>query len=108
NRYRMDDSLRRTKEMEKQQATVETLYDAFKMMNDSSRGIFSKDYGSWSGTLHTALYNPDKLQVGFAIGGDRLPFMIQFNDWLEGKQLNVKRINGKLDSKFPFAHMTKL
>src|SRR5699024_6692278 len=30
NRYRMDDSLRRTKEMEKQQATVETLYDAFK------------------------------------------------------------------------------
>lgn len=108
NRYRMDDSLRRKKEMEKQQSTIGNLIDAFKMMNDSKRGIFSTNYGSWSGTLHTAVYYPEKLQVGFALGGDRLPFMLKFNDWLESEQFNVKRINGELESKIPFAHMTKL
>lgn len=105
NRYRMDDSLRRKDEMEKQQSTIENLFDAFNMLNDSSRGIFSTNYGAWSGTLHTAIYYPEKLQVGFALGGNRLPFMIQFKDWLQNKPFNVKRMNGILESKVPFAHM---
>lgn len=108
NRYRMDDSLRRFTEMKKQQHTIAHSYDAFKMMNDLNGGVFSTNYGAWSGTLHTALYDTKTLQVGFAIGGNRLPYIISFDQWLNGKNLNVKRINGNLKSTTPFVHMTKL
>lgn len=108
NRYRMDDSIRRQDEIANQQKTIIHFIDAFNMMNDSKGGIFSTDYGSWSGTLHTAIYFPEHLQVGFAIGGDRLPYILSFKDWLRGKPLNVRRINGKLATKTPFVHMVKL
>lgn len=108
NRYRMDDSLRRQQEMASQQTEIMNSLDAFNMMNDSKRGIFSTNYGAWSGTLHTAIYYPKTLQVGFALGGDRLPYMLKFNEWLQGEDLTVKRINGKLATKTPFAHMKKL
>lgn len=108
NRYRMDDSLRRQKQMTIQQSSVMDSFDAFQMMNDPKRGVFSTDYGSWSGTLHTAIYYPKSLQVGFAMGGNRLPYMLQFRNWLQDEPLNVKRINGKLDTKTPFIHMIQL
>lgn len=108
NRYRMDDSIRRQDEMSKQETNIISSFDAFKMMNDSKREVFSTNYGSWSGTIHTAIYYPESLQVGFALGGDRLPYMIKFGDWLQGENLNVRRINGKLDTKTPFANMVEL
>lgn len=108
NRYRMDDSIRRFKEMNEQQYYINDSYEAFKMMNDMDGGIFSTNYGAWSGTLHTALYDAKKLLAGFAIGGNRLPYMISFMDWLQGKKLNVKKINGKIKSNVPFIHMVKL
>lgn len=108
NRYRMDDSLRRFSEMEKKKETINHPFHAFKMMNDMNGGVFSTNYGAWSGTIHTALYDVKNMQAGYAIGGNRLPYIIHFNDWLQGKQLNVKKINGKLQTKIPFANMFKL
>jgi len=108
NRYRMEDSLRRQQEMSSQQQYVTDAFSAYKMMNDSTRGVFSTSYGSWSGTLHTALYLPKERQVGLALGGDRLPFVFSFDKWLEGEQLQVKRINGKLETDTPFANMISL
>lgn len=108
NRYRMEDSLRRQAEMKKQETMVIHPLDAFKMMNDPSRGIFSKNYGAWSGTLYTAIYFPQDLQIGFALGENRLPYMFKFRDWLAGEGFRVRKINGKIDTKIPFAHMVKL
>src|SRR5699024_1955147 len=108
NRYRMDDSIRRQQEMSEQQATVINSFDAFKMMNNSERGAFSTNYGAWSGTIHTAIYYPATSHTGFARCCDRLPYMMKFAASLQGKNLNVKRINGRLNTTIPFVNMTKL
>lgn len=98
NRFRMDDSLRRYQEIEKQQSTIENMYDAYKILNDTDKGVFSKKYGAWAGTIHTTAYSPESLHAWIALGGDRLPFIIDFNKWLNGKNINVKQVKGELDA----------
>ena len=83
-------------------------YSAFRLLNDSDKGVFSKKYSTASGTLHTASYFQHSLEVGFAIGPDRLPLMLDFEKWLQGERLYAKRINGKIDTHLPFAHMVEL
>lgn len=104
NRYRMEDSLRRKKEMAKQETSVTDSLSAYKMMNDTERGVFSTSYGTWSGTLHTALYIPKERTVGFALGGDRKPVFFSFAEWLKGKRLPITTINGELKSQIGFAN----
>ena len=74
-------------------------------MNDSDKGVFSTNYGAWSGTLHTSIYYPKELKVGFALGGDRMPLIIDVNTWLYGRKFKAKRLKGELDSNSPFVHM---
>ena len=105
NRYRMEDSLQRYEAMERQESTIMDPSQAFRMMNDSDKGVFSKKYGAWAGTLHTAAYFPKNMKAWFAIGGDRLPFIFNFNQWLEGEKVHVKRIKGELDTNLPFVNM---
>lgn len=108
NRYRMDDSLRRERLIKREQAVINKPFDAFQTLNDAKRGIFSTNYGAWSGTLHTVLYDTVNLSLWFSHGANRLPYIISFNEWLEGENLKVKRINGKLAAKVPFVHMINL
>ena len=41
------------------------------MMNGSDKGVFSKKYEAWAGTLHTAAYFPKSMKAWFAIGGNK-------------------------------------
>ena len=98
NRYRMDDSLERYEAISSQQQSVESPYDAFRLLNDTDKGIFSKKYGAWAGTIHTTAYLPKKMQAWIGLGGDRLPLILDFNKWLKGKRMNAKQIKGQLES----------
>ncbi|WP_249870641.1 C45 family autoproteolytic acyltransferase/hydolase [Oceanobacillus saliphilus] len=102
NRYRMDDSLRRQELMEKQQRNVRDPYNAYRMLNDTDKGIFSKKYGAWAGTLHTAAYLPKEMKSWIALGGDRQPLIFDFNRWLTGEKLHATKIKGILDSSDGF------
>lgn len=108
NRYRMDDSIRRKEIIKSKSEHIIDSIDAYRLMNDSNKGVFSTNYGAWSGTLHTTLLYPNELKIGIALGSDRLPFMFNFAKWLNGERLHVKRINGELNTNIPFVNMIKL
>lgn len=108
NRYQSDDSKRREEALLVHKEQSDDAYTAFRLLNNLDSGIFSMKYSTASGTLHTASYFPVALKMGFAIGPDRLPLMIDFQKWLDGEKLYAKRINGKIDTHFPFAHMAEM
>ncbi|WP_422122680.1 C45 family autoproteolytic acyltransferase/hydrolase [Planococcus sp. X10-3] len=105
NRYQIDDSKRRETALLTHASVSNNAYDAFRLLNDSAQGVFSTKYSTASGTLHTASYFPNSLEVGFAIGPDRLPLMFNFQKWLQGERLLAKRINGRIDTHFPFPYL---
>ncbi|MCM3569281.1 C45 family peptidase [Neobacillus mesonae] len=105
NRYKFEDSRNRYEAMEKQKSTIIAPFSAYQMLNDSDKEVFSKKYGAWAGTLHTAAYFPKELKAWFALGGDRLPFIFDFHQWLHGEKLHVTRLKGELDTTIPFVNM---
>ncbi|WP_405103452.1 C45 family autoproteolytic acyltransferase/hydolase [Oceanobacillus sp. FSL H7-0719] len=105
NRYRMDDSLQRYEAIYQQQPVIETPYDAFRLMNDIDKGVFSNKYGAWAGTIHTAAYLPQQMQAWIALGGDQPPLIFNFNKWLFGEKLYAKQIKGKLDANHGFINV---
>ena len=105
NRYQMEDSLQRYEAIERQESNIMDPYQSYRMMNDTDKGVFSKKYEAWAGTLHTAAYFPKNMKAWFALGGDRQPFIFDFNQWLKGEKVNVKRIKGELDTDLPFVNM---
>lgn len=105
NRYQMEDSLQRYQAIERQESNISDPYKAFRMMNDTGKGVFSKKYGAWAGTLHTAAYFPKDMKAWIALGGDRMPLIFDFGQWLKGKTVNVTRIKGELDTDRPFVNM---
>lgn len=105
NRYQMVDSLQRYEAIERQESNIIDPYQAFRMMNDIDKGVFSKKYEASSGTLHTAAYFPKKIEAWLALGGDRLPLTFDFDHWLKGGNENVKRIKGELETNLPFVNM---
>lgn len=98
NRYRMDDSLERYDAISTQQDMINSPYAAYQLMNDENRGVFSKKYGAWAGTIHTAAYLPEDMQAWISFGHNRLPIIFDFEKWLQGTNLNIKQIKGQLDS----------
>ncbi|UFU00280.1 C45 family autoproteolytic acyltransferase/hydrolase [Radiobacillus kanasensis] len=106
NRYRMDDSIRR-QTLLKSHGDGD-VYKAFQMLNNADKEVFSKKYGAWSGTLHTAAYVPKERKAWFAIGADRMPVILDFNRFLDGEKMNVKKIKGELDYHTPFINMELL
>ncbi|WP_407268581.1 C45 family autoproteolytic acyltransferase/hydolase [Radiobacillus sp. PE A8.2] len=105
NRYRMDDSLRRQQLLEANSNNKDDVYQAFRMLNDPEKEVFSSKYGAWSGTLHTAAYIPGEKKAWFAIGGNRMPIIFDFNKFLEGEKIPIKKIKGVLDYDIPFINM---
>ena len=108
NRYRMNDSLRRQKELEKNHSGDLNVYQAYKILNEEAKEIFSSNYGASAGTIHTSAYVPRERKALFAIGGDRMPVIFDFNRFLEGENSNIKRIKGTLHYDSPFINMGKI
>lgn len=105
NRYRMDESEQRLIKIEQLSEQITNPMEAFQMMNSSSKGVFSSKYGAWAGTLHTAGYFPKENKAWFALGGDRLPVIIDFQKWLDGDKLPLTKIKGKIKSDTSFINM---
>ncbi|MEI2666025.1 C45 family peptidase [Rossellomorea sp. LJF3] len=80
-------------------------HSAFRLMNDSDKGVFSDLYGSWAGTIHTSAYFPKEMKAWFALGGDREPVIFDFAEWLKGKDVKQEKMTGKVDTDIPFVHM---
>ncbi|WP_047980499.1 C45 family autoproteolytic acyltransferase/hydolase [Ornithinibacillus contaminans] len=106
NRYRMDESMQRQQVMQRQEKDLVNGYEAFRMMNDMDKGVFSSKYGAWAGTLHTSAYFPKEMKAWFSIGGDQKPVIIDFGKWLAGERVMIRQIKGKLDASTPFVNMS--
>ncbi|WP_188455159.1 C45 family autoproteolytic acyltransferase/hydolase [Virgibacillus oceani] len=107
NRHHLDDSYKRMESIQAQQDTITDAYQAFRMLNDKDRGVFSNQYQNWSGTIHTSGYFPKQLNAWFALGGNREPIIFDFAKWLQGEKITTKRILGEVDTELPFVHMDK-
>jgi len=107
NRYHLADSHQRMEAIQSQQSQATDAYQAFRMLNDTDRGVFSSQYKNWSGTIHTAAYFPKQKKAWFALGGDREPLIFDFAKWLQGDNVTTKRILGEVDTDLRFLHMDK-
>lgn len=105
NRNHLADSLRRLDVMKSHQGERLDAHDAFRLLNDSDKGVFSDLYGSWAGTIHTSAYLPGEMKAWFALGGDREPSIFDFGHWLDGQDIEMNRITGEVDTDIPFLHM---
>ncbi|MEN1969246.1 C45 family peptidase [Lentibacillus sp. N15] len=105
NRHHLADSRERLEAMQKQGKELTDVYQAFRMLNDTNKGVFSKQYKNWSGTIHTSGYLPKEQKAWFALGGNREPVVFDFAAWLEGKDFMTKRVLGEVDTDLPFVHM---
>lgn len=107
NRFRTAESIRRKNEIEKQNKENLDVYNAFQVLNDAEREVFSEKYDASAGTIHTAAYIPKEGKALFSIGGNQLPVIFDFNRLLQGKPIFIKQIKGKLKYHEPFVNMDK-
>ncbi|MBM7633241.1 C45 family autoproteolytic acyltransferase/hydolase [Geomicrobium sediminis] len=103
NRFNLDDSMRRLNLMKN--SGVNSPEEAYQLLNNPEEDVFSLKYTSWSGTIHTSLYEPEKLRASIGIGGNQKPYTFDFHDWLEGNDLNLAKLEGIVDTELPFVHM---
>jgi predicted choloylglycine hydrolase len=68
NRHILEDSKKRMGILEENQEQVLNESEAFKLLNHTDKGVFSKLYGSWAGTIHTSAYLPNAMEAWFALG----------------------------------------
>ncbi|WP_164219764.1 C45 family peptidase [Virgibacillus sp. YIM 98842] len=107
NRHVLDDSKKRLNAMEGPGAYDLNGEAAFRLLNDTEKGVFSKLYGDWAGTIHTSAYFPSELEAWYALGGDRMPEKFDFAAWLTGDDFPEKRVEGEVDTKIAFVNMEK-
>ncbi|AXF56028.1 C45 family autoproteolytic acyltransferase/hydolase [Salicibibacter kimchii] len=91
NRYRLEETRHREKTIRDQQQHTSHPYQAFKVMNNPAHGVFSKKYDAAAGTIHTSVYFPRELKAWFGISPDREPVIFDFNKWLQGDDVIVKK-----------------
>lgn len=108
NRHHLEDSMNRFEAIHREEDKIQHVSDAFRLLNDDDKGIFSKNYRSSAGTIHTAAYLPRQRQAWFAIGGNQKPFKIKFRNWLHGENIATKRMHGEIDTDIPFLHIDKI
>ncbi|GEL08337.1 C45 family autoproteolytic acyltransferase/hydolase [Salisediminibacterium halotolerans] len=73
----------------------------FEQLNQLQNGIAKTNYRSWAGTIHTAVYDTKNLQATVGIGPDAAPITIDFKAWLEGEQLFLRKIRGRIPDTLP-------
>jgi len=103
NRHHLADSERRLEAIQHNPAS--DAYGAFRLLNDTDRGVFSKLYSSWAGTIHTSGYFPKDMKTWMALGGNQEPVEFNFGTWLEGQDIEMAHITGEVDTDIPFVHM---
>ncbi|MCP3029144.1 C45 family peptidase [Halobacillus sp. A5] len=105
NRNHLKDSMKRLNAINAARGHINNACEAFRLMNDTDQGVFSKQYRNWAGTIHTSGYLPDEMKTWFALGGDQPPTEFDFALWLKGKNFSEDRITGEVDTDIPFVHM---
>lgn len=103
NRHHLTDSERRLEVIRNNHAT--DAYEAFRLFNDTDKGVFSSLYSSWAGTIHTSAYFPVEMKTWMALGGNQEPAEFDFGAWLEGNDFEATQISGEVDTDIPFVHM---
>ncbi|SES24808.1 C45 family autoproteolytic acyltransferase/hydolase [Salipaludibacillus aurantiacus] len=96
NRYKISESKERLLRLQGFISQTPSRRDIFSFLNESVYGVGKSDYGNWSGTIHTALYDTKLLEVTAGVGLNALPVSISFSDWLKGERLRIKKIRGKV------------
>jgi len=105
NRKVLDDSFERMDAICQQYHPDMSAKQAFHLLNDTDKGVFSDQYRNWSGTIHTAAYFPEEQKTWFALGGNKEPVEIDFGNWLQGNDLSIDRLHGDVDTTLGFVHM---
>ncbi|WP_101845993.1 C45 family peptidase [Halobacillus sp. Marseille-P3879] len=105
NRNHLVDSMNRFNAITGARDTLNDAYDAFRLMNDTDKGVFSKQYRNWAGTIHTSGYLPQSLKIWFALGGNQKPVEFDFSQWLSGSDFSVDQVTGMVDTDIPFVHI---
>lgn len=108
NRYRTDDSMRRYNILAKKKNDDLDMFAAYQLLNNEEYEVFSKKYDASAGTIHTAAYLPKERKALFTIGGNRMPVVFDFNHFITGDNINIKRIKGVLQYNRPFVNMEKI
>ncbi|SDJ50348.1 C45 family autoproteolytic acyltransferase/hydolase [Salimicrobium halophilum] len=103
NRYHLVDSKRRMDTMK--QSLPSSAEEAFRLLNDRDKGVFSELYDQWAGTIHTSGYLPGTGTIWFALGGDRSPVEFDFSAWLKGERVPQSFMEGEVDTAVPFVHI---
>lgn len=96
NRYKIEESQERLLNLQRFQQQSPTAKETFRFLNDRQYGIAKVDYGNWSGTIHTAVYDTKKLAVLVGIGINAPSVRFSFEDWLKGKKTVIKKVRGHL------------
>ena len=76
---------------------------ALELFNDPKYDIYSKLFGSWSGTIHTSMYEPDQMKAWIALGENGTPVCIDFERWLNHDELDITKLHGEIDTEIQFA-----
>ncbi|UOR13513.1 C45 family autoproteolytic acyltransferase/hydolase [Halobacillus amylolyticus] len=105
NRNHLVDSMKRLEAINNHRDELGGAHDAFRLMNDTDKGVFSKQYSNWAGTIHTSGYLPREMKTWFALGGGAEPVEFNFAKWLRGEDVELERITGEVDTDIPFVHM---
>ncbi|MFD1706872.1 C45 family autoproteolytic acyltransferase/hydrolase [Siminovitchia sediminis] len=103
NRHHLTDSQRRLKTIRNNPSS--DAYEAFRLLNDTDKGVFSDLYSSWAGTIHTSAYFPKDMKTWMALGGDQEPTEFDFGAWLDGLPIRTRQITGEVKTDIPFVHM---
>lgn len=107
NRNRTGESIRRQKEIKSQEKVGMNVSEAYRILNNEERNVFSKKYDASAGTIHTATYLPKEGKALFTIGGNRKPVIFDFKQFVSGKKTNITQIKGKLAYHEPFVNMAE-
>lgn len=107
NRNYLKDSFDRLEAIQNQESQTRNVLEAFRLFNDTDKGVFSTLYKSWAGTIHTSAYLPKEKKVWFALGGNQQPVVFDFDSWLQGEGLAIQTVHGTVDTDIGFAHVDK-
>jgi predicted choloylglycine hydrolase len=78
-------------------------HEAFKLFNNPDNEIYSKLFNSWSGTIHTSMYEPQSMSAWIALGENDKPTQFNFQHWLDGQSLELQNFTGHIDTDLTFA-----
>nr|WP_289038683.1 C45 family peptidase [uncultured Allobacillus sp.] len=107
NRHHIKESQARLEKINELKPSMLTPKKAFETFNAKGKGVFSDNYKSWSGTIHTSLYQPQELKAWMSLGGNEQPEIFNFREWLNGNDFQQSSLTGKLETNIPTANMER-